>query len=95
MTTQKNNPPHHNADWQGYTIDELRYQRALTSARLEIQRERLLNQVNAVRGQFGTLEGRGIMGKMLRSLNYVDYAVIAFQTVGRIRSMFKGLRRHR
>ncbi|MDE6177011.1 MAG: hypothetical protein K2F71_05650 [Paramuribaculum sp.] len=84
--------PHHHAEWRGYTIDELRYQRALTSARLEIQKERLLNQVNTIRGSFGMLEGRGIMGKMLRSLNYIDYAVLAFQAFRRLRGFSRGSR---
>lgn len=89
----KTKSPHDNPEWNGYTIDELRYQRALTTARLDIQKERLLNQVNAVKGSFGMLEGRGIVGKMLRSLNYIDYAVLAFQAVGRIRSLIGSRRR--
>lgn len=85
--------PHHAADWSGYTIDELRYQRAINSARLEIQKERLLNQVATIRGTFGTVEGKGIFGKMIRSLNYFDYAVLAFQTVRRMRSLLGSRRK--
>lgn len=88
MTTAKN-APHHHADWHGYTIDELRYQRALTSARMEIQKERLTNQFNTLKGSFGMVEGKGIMGKMLHSLNYLDYALLAFHTVRRVSGMFR------
>ncbi len=90
---KKTKTPEENLEWNGYTIDELRYKRALTTARLDIQKERLLNQVNAVKGSFGMLEGRGIVGKMLRSLNYIDYAVLAFQAVGRIRALLVSRKR--
>lgn len=89
MTTSVKKAPHHHDNWQGYTIDELRYQRALTSARLEIQKEKLSNQFQTIRGTFGMVEGKGIMGKMLSSLNYVDYAVLAFQTVRRLSALFR------
>ena len=33
--------PHEKEAWNGYTLDELRYMRAYTAARLEINRDRL------------------------------------------------------
>lgn len=44
--------PHEKPEWNGYTLDELRYMRAYTAARLEINRDRmqrnLVNLKNAV-----------------------------------------------
>lgn len=87
MTTKKS--PHHQSDWKGYTIDELRYQRALNSARLEIQKERLLNEFDTMKGTFGVMQPTGILGKMLKSLNFIDYGIIAFQTVRRLSALFR------
>lgn len=87
MTHKK--APHNQSDWQGYTIDELRYQRALNSARLEIQKERLLNEVETMKGTFGVMQPSGIFGKMLKSLNFIDYGIIAFQTVRRVSALFR------
>lgn len=94
MTTNAKQPPHTHPEWQGYTIDELRYQRALTSARLEIQKERLLNQYAAIRGNFGSLKPTGIYGKIFNSLSFIDYGVLAFRTIRRVTGIIRSFRRH-
>lgn len=33
--------PHNNEEWKGYTLEEIRYARAYTAARMELNRERL------------------------------------------------------
>lgn len=91
MTTSKK-APHTQPNWQGYTLDELRYQRALVSARVEIQKERLLNQTNALRGTFGQLKPSGIWGKLFSSLSVIDYGILAFRTVRRVSSMVRSIR---
>lgn len=91
---QKKESPHKNNNWQGYTIDELRYQRALTSARLEIQKERLLNSFDTMRGTFGTMQPTGIVGKMLKSLSLIDYGIIAFRLFNRVSAITRSFRRH-
>ncbi|MCM1110896.1 MAG: hypothetical protein NC336_06810 [Clostridium sp.] len=92
MPTKKK-APHTEPNWQGYTLDELRYQRALTAARLEIQKERLMNQTQTLRGTFGALQPKGVVGKMLRSLDVIDYGILAFRTVSRITSLLRHARR--
>lgn len=84
--------PHHQPGWQGYTIDELRYQRALTAARLEIQKERLVNQIDTLKGTFGIMKPKGIFGKMFKSLDVIDYGILAFRTVRRVTSMIRSMR---
>lgn len=75
--------------WRGYSIDELRYRRAFTMARLEIARERLTATSRRIYGGYGMPATSGIIGKLFGSLNYVDYAVLAFRLGKRVYSLFK------
>lgn len=70
--------PHEKPEWNGYTLDELRYMRAYTAARLEINRDRmqrnLVNLKNA-----GPVSKSGILGKILGTLSYLDIALVTFR----------------
>lgn len=70
--------PHERPEWNGYTLDELRYMRAYTAARLEINRDRmqrnLVNLKNA-----GPVSKSGILGKILGTLSYLDIALVTFR----------------
>lgn len=76
---QKALPPHDNVAWKGYTIDEIRYQRALTMARMEIERERLFASAGNIYKGIEQQSSSGIMGRLLSGLNYVDYVMLAFK----------------
>lgn len=76
-------------DWKGYTLDELRYQRAYTLARLEIEKERISSGFKHLYSSTPGNMGSGIMKKMIGGLNYVDYALIAFKLGKRIYKMFR------
>ena len=41
--------PHTTAEWTGYTLDELRYVRAYTAARMELNRERVISRIDGMR----------------------------------------------
>ncbi len=73
----------------GMDIDELRYQRALALARYEMAKYHLKESASSVTENF--TRPRGILGKLLGSLNYMDYAILAF----RLGSKFIKWRRHR
>ena len=62
---------------EGMDIDELRYQRALALARYEMAKYHLKESVGSVTESF--TRPRGIIGKLLGSLNYLDYAMLAFR----------------
>lgn len=64
---------------RGCGIDELRYRRAFALAKYELAKMRLMETVDSVRDGVPSIGGRGIMGKMLSSLNYIDYALIAYK----------------
>lgn len=70
--------PHEKAEWTGYTLDELRYMRAYTAARLEITRDRLQRNVVSLK-DYGPVSKNGMLGKILGTLSYIDIAIITFR----------------
>lgn len=71
---------------KGYGIDELRYRRAYAMARYEMAKLSLQEQVDTVRsGLGGGIAGKGIVGRLMGSLNYLDWAILAFRVVSKIR----------
>lgn len=82
--------------FKGYSLEELRYQRALTSLRADFCKEKLLAEVGSIVKKSplsrSKLNGTGIAGKLMKSLNFIDYAVIGltiFKTVKSIINRFR------
>ena len=82
------------ADWQGYTLEEIRYARAYTAARMVISRERLTSRLHSV-GEKGVLGGSptGLIGKLLGAFSYIDIALLAWKFGSRIFKFTRALRR--
>lgn len=85
-----------NNDFKGYTLEELRYQRALIALKRDFSQSKLLrnietlqkanplsskNMTSSLQGKFGL-----IASKLFSGLNYLDYAMMGF-------SLFSSLRR--
>ena len=70
--------PHEKEAWNGYTLDELRYMRAYTAARLEINRDRLRRNFGNVK-KLGPASSTGLLGKVLGTLSYLDIALVTFR----------------
>lgn len=94
MTTEKKRLPHKEENWDGYTVDEVRYLRAYTAARLEINRDRIMRNASAVMesnsSPFGN--GSGLLSKLLGTLSYIDIALVTYK-LGR--GIFRTVRRFR
>ena len=76
-------------EWDGLTLDEIRYARALTSARIDISREMLAARTNAIMaGRSQGTEGRTMLGRMLGALNWIDYGLIAIRLGSKISTLF-------
>lgn len=80
--------PHEKSEWTGYTLDEIRYMRAYTAARIEISRDRLKRNFTGIQKASPVASG-GIMSKVLGTLSYLDIALVTFRLGSR---MFKILR---
>lgn len=98
----ESNSPHTDSDFKGYTLDELRYQRALLALRSEYCKERIYESFEKVHklSPFSD-EGKkglgknigGIVGKVVTGLSYVDYAMIGFSVFSTIRKFTSLFRR--
>ena len=85
--------PHTSEEWKGYTLDEIRYVRAYTAARIEINRERLLTKArNIQKNGLKTSASKGMMGKLLGAFGYIDIALMAWRVGSK---MFKFTRSFR
>lgn len=76
-------------EFKGYTIDELRYRRAYAAAKYEIARMHFSESISQAKAGFTGPGRRGIVGKLLGSLNYVDYAILGFRVLTKIRKWRK------
>lgn len=99
---RRNVPPHRSKDveFKGYTLDELRYQRALLLLQAEFCKEKILVSTDKLRRRVPfTAEGQkgiaaqlgGIPGKLLKGLSVLDYLTVgftAFTTVKKILGFF-------
>lgn len=88
--------------FRGYTLNEIRYQRALAALQREFAKEKIFTQANRIRkrGVFGTGDKQGVMAKaggiaskVLTGFNYVDYAMIGFSAFTTLRKVFKFFRK--
>lgn len=107
MGNSKNIPARNTADepavFNGYKLQELRYQRALASLKKEFAKEKALAGLNAMKEKtaFGRLSGKvsslgkagGLLPKVLSSLNYADYAMLGFSVFGTVRKVWKFFKR--
>lgn len=87
MTTNNN-------QWKGYTLDELRYRRALVGARIEIEKYRLNALTEQYRNMPQRLTGSGsLVGRVMGAFSYAEYAILGFRLVRRMVKLFRGRRR--
>ncbi|MBD5300694.1 MAG: hypothetical protein K2M71_04595 [Duncaniella sp.] len=70
--------PHDKPEWKGYTLDELRYMRAYTMARLEINKEHLQHNVVSMK-DYSPVSKSGMLGKLLGTLSYIDIALLTYR----------------
>lgn len=78
--------------WRGYTLDELRYRRALTEVAIEIEKGRMARAVSGSVPDVlkGRSSGRFMLSRLLGALSYMDYMVLAWRLLRKI----KRLKRH-
>ena len=77
-------------EWEGLTLDEIRYARALTETRILITREMLSARAHAIfNGNASGTGPRSFMGRMLSSLSWLDYGLILLRVGSKIRSIMR------
>lgn len=76
-----------NTGWGGYTMDRLIYERAVTLAHIELEKERLAIDSERVR-RGNILLSRSTFSRVLGMLNYADYLVIAVKLWQKLSPVF-------
>lgn len=82
--------------FEGYTLDDIRYRRAVLALRKEFAREKLVEDYDGLRhwspfsqdGKGKKMSKAGSLAKKLvGGLNYLDYAMIGFSLFSSVRKM--------
>lgn len=89
-------------NFKGYTIEELRYQRALVALQKEFCKSKVLHKVEKIRNRkfFDNDKGGSKISKigslatrLLTGLNYLDYVMIGMSLFGSGRKVYKFFKR--
>lgn len=100
--TEISTAPHTTSGFKGYTMDELRYQRALIALKREYCKESIYEAAHklheaspfSANGQKGIARHLGgVTGKIVGGLNYVDYLLIAFSAFGTVKKVLHFFRK--
>lgn len=93
--------PHKKDSFKGYSIEELRYQRALIALRKEFSKSKIIHNANRIRkqgffGRNGTTSRVTHVGnlasKVISGLGYLDYVMIGMSLFGTGRKVYKFFR---
>ncbi|MDE6136511.1 MAG: hypothetical protein K2F97_03455 [Muribaculaceae bacterium] len=81
-----------NKNWRGYNLRELRYRRARVAADLQAQRIMLSRRTEALRRSNPVTRSWNSMRDLFSIIGYANSAVLAFQLVRRLRSLWRSFR---
>lgn len=87
-----NHPERADENWKGYTLEELMYQRAYNTARLEIQKQRILSNYHHL-GKGGGEGKTSFIGRLMSGISYLDLGIAAYKIGSRVFKSFRRLRR--
>lgn len=77
-------------EWDGLSLDEIRYARALTETRIMISREILATRVqDTFAGKGLGNNARTLMGRMLGALSWLDIGLISLRVGSKIAGIFR------
>lgn len=93
IVTDTENP----LQFNGYTLDEIRHNRALIAVRKEFVKAKIIEQLESLkdRNPFapdGSIKAASRLGtlpsKIIRGLNYTDYIIMGISAIGTARKVF-------
>lgn len=88
-------------NFKGYTLEEIRYQRALVALQKEFSKTKIIRTAhnitrsNPLAPSASSMSGKVgfVASKLLTGLNYLDYAMIGFSVFGTARKVFSFFRK--
>ncbi len=90
MMKSKYNIKRPEMEWDGLTLDEIRYARALTETRIMISRELLGTRVQqTLNGKGLGTNARTLMGRMLGTLSWLDIGLISLRVGSKVAGIFR------
>ena len=90
------------SEFQGYTLDELKYQRALLILKKEFLKEKVLKEANGIKSKIPVFNGKsplsmisptGMIGRVAKGLNYADYLMLGFSVFNAGKKIFSLFRK--
>lgn len=84
--------PNQDEQWEGYTLDDLRYRRAYVAARRELEKERLFHNVGSMRNGVSK-SANTVMRRVTSSIPFLEYGVMAFSVGQKVFRLFGKLRK--
>lgn len=73
---------HTTLPWKGYTLDEIRMRRIISSTRIELEKAKMAAATQQYTGKDKLSFSSPILSKLTNALDYLDYATLAF-TIGK------------
>jgi hypothetical protein len=78
--------------WHGYTLDELRYQRAVTTIQIEIEKSLLNRNISNFKRSAWPRAVSGIASGIFSAITIADYAVIGSRVIRRLLIFYRRIR---
>lgn len=80
--------------WDGYSLEDIRYRRAVNQVKMEMEKERLASVMSRFSsGRTAAVFNSGLLGRIFSHLSIIDYALIGFQIFQQGRKIFGIFRR--
>lgn len=80
--------------WAGLTLDQIRMQRAIVQARMEIQKYKMYAQYQGVRERVPLLgSGSSLLSRVTGAFSWAEYAFMGFKLVRMITPLFRKRRK--
>ncbi len=77
-------------EWEGLTLDEIRYARALTETRILISREILGSRFrNTLGGKIASASSRSMIGRMFSGLSWLDLGLMTLRLGSKVTGFFR------
>ncbi len=75
--------------WKGYTLDEIRVKRIVSSTRIELEKAKMAAATQQYTIKDKRFFSSPIVNKLTSALDYLDYASLAFSIGKRVFKLFK------
>ncbi len=75
--------------WKGYTLDEIRMRRIISSTRIELEKAKMAATTQQYTSKDNRLFASPIVNKLTNALDYLDYASLAYTIGKRVFKIFR------